>query len=190
MINKTINLDGLGTILLERSLRAKRLSISVHPLSIVRVTVPKHISFDIAENFVKGKYNWIKKKLKKIENLIPVNNLDKDFDINHAKIYLSKRINYLSNKYGFSYLKLYIKNQKTRWGSCTIKNNINLNINLVSLPEELSDYVIMHELVHTKIKNHGVEFWNMLNQYVDNAKLIDKKLKKYHLIKRKVNEKK
>ena len=186
MINKTINLDGLCPILLERSIKAKRLSISINPLRLVRVTIPKHIPFNIAENFVKDKYSWIKKNLRKMKDIIIINNLDNDFDVVDAKLYLIKRINFLSNKYGFSYRKLYIKNQKTRWGSCTIKNNINLNINLVSLPEELSDYVIMHELVHTKIKNHGTEFWKMLNKYVDNARLIDKKLKNFHLIKTKI----
>ena len=73
------------------------------------------------------------------------------------------------------------KRQKTLWGSCTSRNNINLNINLINLPRDLIDYVIVHELVHTKVKNHGPKFWSMLNGLVDNARALDKKLKGYIL---------
>ena len=67
------------------------------------------------------------------------------------------------------------------WGSCSEKNNINLNINLVRLTEELMDYVILHELVHLKVKNHSKQFWAELDKYVGNAKELDKKLKKHRL---------
>ena len=95
-------------------------------------------------------------------------------DREHAQKFLSYRINELAMKHDFTYNNLYIKNQKTRWGSCSSKNNINLNFNILYLPKELCDYVIMHELVHTKIKNHSFEFWDMLNEYVDDARKCDK----------------
>jgi hypothetical protein len=72
-----------------------------------------------------------------------------------------------------------VKNQKTRWGSCSDKNNINLNINLVRLPDELIDYVILHELVHTRIKNHSHQFWEEMNKVVEDPKSLDKKLRQY-----------
>ena len=84
-------------------------------------------------------------------------------------------------KYGFIYKQVSIRNQKSRWGSCSINNNISLNIQLMGLPHKLIDYVLLHELVHTLVKNHSVLFWNTLNKYVRNAKNLDKDLKKYYL---------
>jgi hypothetical protein len=72
-----------------------------------------------------------------------------------------------------------VKNQKTRWGSCSEKNNINLNANLVLLPDELIDYAILHELVHTRVKKHSKRFWDELDKLVGNAKKLDQKLKKH-----------
>ena len=89
-----------------------------------------------------------------------------------SKIYLSKelknkeesstfiknRLYELSRKYGLHFKKVTIRNQKTRWGTCSQKNNINLNINLIQIPQDLMDYVIVHELVHTVVKNHSYKF--------------------------------
>ena len=74
-----------------------------------------------------------------------------------------------------------IKNTKTRWGSCSFKNNINLSLHLMRLREELIDYVILHELVHTKVKNHSIEFWTTLDIHCPNSKNLDRELKKYSL---------
>ena len=78
-------------------------------------------------------------------------------------------------------LILIIKNAKTRWGSCSSINNINLNLHLMRLSDELIDYVILHELVHTKIKNHQKEFWDLLNIVSGDAKGLDRELKKYYI---------
>ena len=101
--------------------------------------------------------------------------------MNHASIQLKERIDFFSEKHNFKYNKLFIKNQKTRWGSCSGENNINLNAKLLNLPQKLIDYVILHELVHTKVKNHSTEFWFTLESYMDDSKKYDKELKKYSL---------
>ena len=95
--------------------------------------------------------------------------------------YLPKRLNDLSDKYGLPFKEVFIKNIKSRWGSCSGKNNINLSIHLMSLPDHLIDYVLLHELIHTKIKNHSRNFWHDLNIITGNAKVLDKELKKYHI---------
>jgi predicted metal-dependent hydrolase len=84
--------------------------------------------------------------------------------------------------HGFAYNRVFIKNQKTRWGSCSNKNNINLNINLVRLPQELIDYTILHELVHTRIKNHSSKFWDQMDVLLGDARKIDKKLSAYEVL--------
>ncbi len=96
-----------------------------------------------------------------------------------AKKYLMPRLNELAKKHGFTFNNVYIKNLKSRWGSCSGKNNINLNLHLMRLPEYLSDFIILHELCHTVHKNHGAHFHELLNKIVGNEKLLNKDLKKY-----------
>jgi len=98
-----------------------------------------------------------------------------------AKNYLPKRVSYFAEKFDFHYKKVTIKNAKTRWGSCSSINNINLNLHLMRLTDELIDYVILHELVHTKIKNHQKEFWDLLDIVSGDAKGLDRELKKHHI---------
>lgn len=80
-----------------------------------------------------------------------------------AADYLPKRAEYLASLHGFHYARLTLKNNKTNWGSCSGKNNINLNIHLMRLGEELADFVILHELCHLRHRNHGPEFHRLLN---------------------------
>ena len=149
----------------------------------VKVTIPKGRSVKLAEEFLKLKIPWVIKHLDqfrrprrestKIE-LPPVNRV-------RAKIDLTERINHLARKHGFSFNRLFIRSQKTRWGSCSTRNNISLNMYLVSLPGELRDYVILHELVHTKHKNHGRKFWAALNKLVGDSKELRRQMRKYKL---------
>jgi len=96
-----------------------------------------------------------------------------------AKKNLPQRVDYLANKHSFNCGKLSFRNATTRWGSCSGKNNISLNINLMRLPEHLADYVILHELCHTVEKNHGENFWALLDKVSGDAKGLDKELKNF-----------
>ncbi|MCB8994711.1 MAG: M48 family metallopeptidase [Bacteroidales bacterium] len=98
-----------------------------------------------------------------------------------AKEILPERIAALALQHGFKFSGLSVKNMKTRWGSCTGKNSINLNLHLVRLPDHLRDYVILHELVHTVHKNHGKYFWSSLDKLCGNAKALARELKNYRL---------
>jgi len=94
-----------------------------------------------------------------------------------AKNYLPQRIKFLSEKFGFKYNKLALRNQRTRFGSCSFCNNINLNINLMKYDFDIIDYVIIHELVHTKIKNHSKVFWDEVEKFCPDYKNLRKLLK-------------
>jgi len=105
-----------------------------------------------------------------------------DFTLREEAIrYLPKRLDELSKAVNIPYNRLFIKNIKSRWGSCSGRNNINLNIHLMRLPEHLIDYVILHELAHVVEKNHGRQFWHVLDKITGNAKLFDKELKNYRI---------
>ena len=185
MESKTIELKSVGTILIERSRRAKHLSLSVRPFKGARVAVPFGVSFISAEMFARSKTGWLKKHLDKMALMEQeAEALSKSKPINQAvaRKYLIDRLNLLSQKHGFKYNRVFIKNQKTRWGSCSGKNNINLNINLVRLPTELIDYTILHELVHTRVKNHSRQFWDQMNKLVEDATALDSKLSEYRVL--------
>ena len=98
-----------------------------------------------------------------------------------AKEYLPNKVKELAKKYEFKFHKLTLKNIKSRWGSCSRKNNINLSIHLMRLPDHLIDYVILHELVHTVHHNHSERFWHMLNSVTGSAKSLDRDLRKYRI---------
>ena len=181
---KTIELNGVGAVLIERSRLAKHLSISVKPFKGARVAVPYGISFASAELFARSKTAWIKKHLDKMALMErKARSLSKDKPIHRAsaKKHLIDRLNYLSQAHGFKYNRIFVKSQKTRWGSCSGKNNINLNINLIRLPDELIDYTILHELVHTRIKNHSRQFWDQMNKLMGDSKKLDSKLNDYRV---------
>lgn len=97
-----------------------------------------------------------------------------------AKDFLPSRLNILAQQNNLDFNKVFIKNAKTRWGSCSSVNNINLNLHLMRLPNHLIDYVILHELAHTKVKNHSNDFWNFLESICPNSKSLDKEMKNYN----------
>lgn len=97
-----------------------------------------------------------------------------------AKQLLPPRVAELANIHGFTYNKVSIRDTHTRWGSCAHNNNISLSLNLMRLPNHLIDYVILHELCHTVVKNHSADFWQLLNTISNGkAKALDKEIKQW-----------
>jgi predicted metal-dependent hydrolase len=181
--SRTINVDGIGPVLFEQSVRSRRIIISVRPRKGVRVAVPNSASLDTAMEFVSTKKPWIQKNLAKLADIGRRNNALADslaaIDHPQARELLTARLKQLAEKHGFTYNRVSLRNQQTRWGSCSRKNNISLNYKLVVLPEELVDYVLLHELAHTRFHDHSKQFWAELDKYVGNGKLLAKKLRNY-----------
>ncbi len=97
-----------------------------------------------------------------------------------AHILLPPRLKELAQTHGFCYAKVSIRNNKRNWGSCSFKNNISLNLQMMKLPDELIDYILLHELVHTEIKDHSERFWKRLDQLTQNrARELAGQVKKY-----------
>lgn len=99
-----------------------------------------------------------------------------------AKAYLPGRLAELAAQHGFSYNQVRIKHNVSNWGSCSVKKNINLNLNLMRLPAELQDYVMLHELCHLKYMNHGKEFHALLESVCPNHKELRRQLRDYKLL--------
>lgn len=99
-----------------------------------------------------------------------------------AKAYLPARLRELADLNGFRFNQVRIKHNVSNWGSCSVKGNINLNLNLMRLPEELRDYVMLHELCHLKHMNHGPEFHALLESVCPEHRRLQRQLKDYKLI--------
>ena len=96
-----------------------------------------------------------------------------------AKLILLPRLMHLAKKYNFSYQRAKLSHALTRWGSCSSRGTISLNISLVNLPQELIDYVIIHELCHLRQMNHTRYFWAEVEAILPNYRQLEKKLKQY-----------
>jgi len=182
----TLNVPPLETVVFSQTKRAKRISISVAPFKPVRVAFPNRVSFKKAHKYLLDNIEWAKRSkdwVRKVEEEHRSTRGDRP-KISRAKAreILKKRLAELAVEHGFEYNKVFVKNQKTRRGSCSESNNINLNVNILSLTDELQDYVLLHELLHTRIKNHSKKYWAELDKYVGGkAKTLDKRLRKHRL---------
>jgi hypothetical protein len=179
---RIVEIPDVGAVLLAKSKKARRLSMTVRADRGIRVAVPYRTSFKEGMAFLESNIGWARKNLDRVRrierqhkttlsNLPPISRAA-------ARAVLVKRLDELAREHGFSYNRVFVRNQKTRWGSCSENDNINLNVNLVRLRPGLMDYVILHELVHTRAKNHGRRFWSQLDELVGDAKALDRELKK------------
>ncbi len=94
-----------------------------------------------------------------------------------ARKLVRERVEFFNRIYGFKYNKIFIKNTKSRWGSCSTKRNLNFNYRIVFLPSKLADYLIAHELCHLKEFNHSKRFWGLVSLAVSDFKKLRKELK-------------
>lgn len=169
----------IGTVTFRKSTRSSRVSIRVHPSKGVTVSVPMIMPYIAGEAFFKIKRAWIietmarqKERYKDIPQALP----DQVEQMRRAaKKDLPARLAELASRYEFVYNRVTIKHNATNWGSCSTKANINLNLNLVRLPQVLQDYIMLHELCHLRHHDHGHAFHLLLEHVLtDNMlKLMD-----------------
>jgi predicted metal-dependent hydrolase len=186
-----LHYKGLGDVSYVKSKRARNLSIRINQRGEVRVTIPRLVSQKKAERFFLSKQDWVLKRLNGMNQKdcrgtlpqvggtiqvrgkeYPVRLLRGDEDVESAiwrilqkdaLLYLPGRVAELSEIHAYKISGLKIRKMKSRWGSCTARKSINLNSWLVMLPEYLSDYVILHELAHTRVPDHSQQFWEELD---------------------------
>ncbi len=184
MDTSTVDIPNVGPVVMRKSKRAKRLCITIRPDQTIRLTVPRGVSVRKAKQFLHSRIPWIAKHLRTLRELESAQQnlrLPKIKKV-EARDTLIRCLNEMAEIHHLNYSKVSIRNQKTRWGSCSAKNNISLNINLARLPGQLRDYVMLHELLHTRIKNHSKEFWAELDKALGgDSKTMTKKLRKYKL---------
>ncbi|MFO8234522.1 MAG: YgjP-like metallopeptidase domain-containing protein [Bacteroidales bacterium] len=216
---KISKIDGIGEVIYIKRKNARRISVIIQPYDTIKVSIPKYISYTMAESYILDNRAVITKKMselnKKIVHFDENTNFttkwhklkieqkkssyieyfceDHTLNINYplsrnvyeqdiqqiirkaiietlrleAKIYLPERMKQLAQQNNLHFNKIFIKNIKTQWGSCSYNNNINLNLHIMRLPDHLADYVLSHELCHTIHKNHSTYFWKLLSSIMN-----------------------
>lgn len=169
-------------------IRSNRKTVAIQVNSDLSVTVraPRSVSEKDIEEILKKKEAWISKHIEKIKEAKerfeaePTEKLTREKVIALAEEALKvipERVEYFAKVIGVTYGKITIRNQKTRWGSCSSKGNLNFNCLLMLAPPEVLDYVVVHELCHRKQMNHSKAFWLEVEKVLPNYKEVRKWLK-------------
>lgn len=160
---------------LKQNAKARHLRISIHPGGEVIVTVPKNVSTTIVEKFLKEKQTWIEAKVRVMEKypkVIKASLSKKEITVlkQKTRAFVEEKLPHFNKHYQYSWNTVAIRGQKTRWGSCSKKGNLNFNYKIALLPENLADYIVVHELCHLGEFNHSVRFWNLVSQTIPDYK--------------------
>ena len=167
---------------LKMSKRARNMRLAVYRGGDFVVTAPQNASENIIERFIIKKSRWVIDKINHFKQF-PVKTFikgDKKDFLKHKESALKlaeRRIEYFNGVYKFKFNKVSIRNQKTRWGSCSKKGNLNFNYKIALLPERLADYIIVHELCHLGEFNHSRKFWSLVARTIPDYREIRSELK-------------
>lgn len=171
---------------LKRHPRSKWIRMSISGERALTVTTPRWVPNYFIERALREKKEWILKTFAHFESMPKIflfsegNALYKKHKEEARKL-VSHRIEYFNRFYGFSWNRINIRNQQTRWGSCSIKKNLNFHYKLALMPEPLADYVIVHELCHLKEFNHSKKFWELVMLAIPNYQERRRELRKHKL---------
>jgi predicted metal-dependent hydrolase len=152
------------------SKRAKRVRLTIYKGEGLTVTVPRLSVADQAEKFIWQKSTWILSKLQSKSSTLPTTPDSYKENKDQALKLVLERIEHFNKFYNFKYGKISIRNQRTRWGSCSRKGNLNFSYKIALIPQEQADYIIVHELCHLKEFNHSQNFWDLIALQIPNHK--------------------
>lgn len=167
---ESVKIAGLS-VLLVRSSR-KTLAVQIRADGTVIARAPLRMSQDRILGFLSEKASWIgmqqdrmrmRTKARQQEGIHLEAEREKELRA-QAKTVLAQRVEYFARQIGVTYGKITVRDQKTRWGSCSQAGNLNFNFRLILAPQEVLDYVVVHELCHRRQMNHSAQFWNEVAQ--------------------------
>jgi predicted metal-dependent hydrolase len=181
---RNINLAGQDyEYTLRRRARVKYLRLSIEHDGSLVLTAPVTYPVFLIKRFLTSRFEWIISALEKKKSnptILGIKHSESEIRQykKRARKLVEDRLRYFNQHYNFVYNRVAIRNQKSRWGSCSSSKNLNFNYRLALIPSELADYIIVHELCHLGQMNHSRAFWSLVSQIIPDHKSIQKKLKK------------
>lgn len=160
------------------------LTLRVHSRDKIVVTTSLSFSQKEIEKFVDAQKEWIVRSLESAakHQKIPLG-LDKPFHLYkaRAKKFISEKVKQWNAVYNHTYEKITVRDQSSRWGSCSESGTLSFSYKLLFLPEHLADYIVVHELCHLQEMNHSVRFWRLVAQTVPKYQACRRELRGYDL---------
>lgn len=177
--------DEAGEIVVQVVYSARKsLGLQVKSDGTVYARVPRRVSDKTIEKFIQKHEAWILQKRKALlfagdspKILLP--QVATEEGKRKARALVTHRVEYYADLMGISYGRIAMRNQKTRWGSCSVDGNLNFNCRLLFLPLDLVDYVVVHELAHRRHMDHSPDFWREVARYLPDYKERRERLKGY-----------
>lgn len=156
--------------------------LAVYCDGTIVVTTPFDLKESVVEKFIREKSEWLFSKIAFFEQFKgqAITRYSHEEYLKHkdsAYRLAVERVNHFNKKLKFSFNQINIKNQKTRWGSCSKKGNLNFNYKIALLPQRTADYIIVHEICHLKQFNHSRKFWSLVSQTMPDYMKIRNELK-------------
>lgn len=166
-----------------KSQRASRIRLTVHCDGRVIATLPNRFPVSEAKEFVYEKSSWVARKLEEFKTKNTSLLIQKDRCQylalkGQVKDLITRKINYYNSFYNHSFNRICIRDQRTRWGSCSSDGNLNFNYKIIFLPEKYQDYVIVHELCHLRELNHSGRFWELVQKTIPEARQLSREIRK------------
>jgi predicted metal-dependent hydrolase len=198
-MKRKINLSGKEVVYHIRKYKmSKNLRLSIRPCFEnesgceinndlkISISAPWRVGDNLIEKFIKERSAWILEKMEefrkdKSNNIFGDKKSSYKKEKERSRKMISARVNYFGKLYGFRFSRIAIRSQRTRWGSCSKEGNLNFNYKLIYLPQEIMDYVIVHELCHLDQFNHSKQFWFLVSEIIPDYKELRKKLKKLNM---------
>ena len=161
---------------LKRSDR-KTLAIEIKTDGSIIVRAPKRCPQSVIDAFLKEKQAWILEKMEKqkireeqAEKVRTLTDAEREVYRGQARNVFEQKVRYYAGLMNVTYGRIAIRDQKTRWGSCSAEGNLNFNWRLIFAPAGVLDYVVVHELAHRKEMNHSARFWAVVEAYMPEYK--------------------
>ncbi len=170
---------------IKKSSKAKNIRITIERDGSVVLTKPPFVSNMTAVSFLRSKWSWVLKKLKSLEARVQDPDI-KRYDRKHylenkeiARKLVTEKVECWNKMYGFDIKKIAVRSQKERWGSCSSLGNLNFNYKIIFLPNDLQDYIVVHEICHLKELNHSPRFWTLVAKAIPGYLDCKRALKNY-----------
>lgn len=181
-----IKRDDMEPIAVEIIRSSRRsLGLQVKPDGTVCARVPMQVPDHTVREFIEGHADWILKKRKLVlsrdncPDIVYLPEVTEESDRERIRTFIEEKVAHYASVMGVSYGRITMRNQKTRWGSCSSEGNLNFNCRLLFVPDRIVDYVVIHELAHRRFMNHSKSFWMEVEKYMPDYRQQRKMLSRF-----------